>query len=92
MAVKKVTSISEAKLTLTNILTPPSIFSPAGIFHSLQNLFQVFPPRHVGLVVSVATPHAVGRVFAPRPGHTKDHNKTGTNCLPAWHTCGRVGI
>ena len=31
MAVKKVTSISEAKLTLTNILTPPpSIFSPVG--------------------------------------------------------------
>ena len=19
-------------------------------------------------------------------GHTKDHNKNGTNCLPAWHT------
>ena len=20
-----------------------------------------------------------------RPGHTKDHHKNGTNCLPAWH-------
>ena len=19
------------------------------------------------------------------PGHTKDHHKNGTNCLPAWH-------
>ena len=21
--------------------------------------------------------------FLPRPGHTKDHHKNGTNCLPA---------
>ena len=25
----------------------------------------------------------VGREFASRPGHTKDHHKNGTNCLPA---------
>ena len=27
----------------------------------------------------------VGREFASRPGHTKDHHKNGTNCLSAWH-------
>ena len=26
----------------------------------------------------------VGREFASRPGHTKDHHKNGTNCLPEW--------
>ena len=30
--------------------------------------------------------------FAPRPGHTKDHHKNGTNCLPAWHAGTRVGV
>ena len=38
-----------------------------------------------GLVVSVSTSHTAGRGFASRPGHTKDHHKNGTNCLPAWH-------
>ena len=36
--------------------------------------------------------HAVGCGFAPRPSHTKDHYKKGTNCLPAWHAGFRVGI
>ena len=27
--------------------------------------------------------HMVGR--GSQPGHTKDHNKNCTNCLPAWH-------
>ena len=39
----------------------------------------------VGLVVSVSASRMVGREFASRPGHTKDHHKNGTNCLPAWH-------
>ena len=30
--------------------------------------------------------------FASRPGHTKDHHKNGTNCLPAWHAGIRVGV
>ena len=38
------------------------------------------------LSVSVSASHTVGRVFASRPGHTKDHHKNGTNCLPACHT------
>ena len=42
-------------------------------------------PCRVGLVVSVSAFHTVGREFASRPGHTKDHHKNGTNCLPAWH-------
>ena len=36
-------------------------------------------------MVSVSASHAIGRQFVPRPGHTKDHHKNGTNCLPAWH-------
>ena len=39
----------------------------------------------VGLVVSVSASHTVGHEFASRQGHTKDHHKNGTNCLPAWH-------
>ena len=42
-------------------------------------------PCRVGLVVSVSSSHTVGREFASRPGHTKDHHKNSTNCLPAWH-------
>ena len=26
------------------------------------------------------------------PGHTKDHHKIGTNCIPAWHAGIRVGV
>ena len=45
-----------------------------------------------GLVVSESTSHVVGRGFAAQPGHTKDHHRDGTNCLPALHTCVRVGV
>ena len=44
-----------------------------------------FKPCRVGLVVSVSASRTVSRAFASRPGHTKDHHKNGTNCLPAWH-------
>ena len=37
----------------------------------------------VGLVVSMSASEMVGRRFEPRLGHTKDHHKNGTNCLPA---------
>ena len=37
----------------------------------------------VGSVGSVSASHTVGREFASRPGHTKDHHENGTNCLPA---------
>ena len=37
------------------------------------------------IVVSVSASHEVDHEFATRPGHTKDHHKNGTNCLPAWH-------
>ena len=39
----------------------------------------------VGSVGSVSAFRTVGREFVSRPGHTKDQNKNGTNCLPAWH-------
>ena len=44
-------------------------------------------PRWSGLLVSVSAYHAVDRGFMPRQGHTKDHHRNGTNCLPAWHAC-----
>ena len=40
-------------------------------------------PCRVGSVSSVSASRTVGREFASRPGHTKDHHKNGTNCLPA---------
>ena len=49
-------------------------------------------PHRDGLVVSASAYCAVGRVFAPLPCHTKDDCKNGTNCLPAWHECVRVGV
>ena len=42
-----------------------------------------FKPCRVGSVGSVSASRTVGREFASRPGHTKDHHKNGTNCLPA---------
>ena len=50
-------------------------------FHNLH----IILPCRVGSVVSVSASRTVGRAFASRPGHTKDHHKNGTNCLPAWH-------
>ena len=47
--------------------------------------FTPLSPCRVGLEVSVSASHTVGREFAPRPGHTKDHHKNGTNYLPALH-------
>ena len=40
-------------------------------------------PCRVGSVGSVSASRTIGREFASRPGHTKDHHKNGTNCLPA---------
>ena len=48
-------------------------------------------PCRVGSVGSVSASRTVGRDFASRPGHTKDHHKNDTNCPPppppppAWH-------
>ena len=47
--------------------------------------FSMLKPCRVGLVVSVSASHTVGREFASRLGHTKDHHKNGTNCLLACH-------
>ena len=40
-------------------------------------------PCWVGSVGSVSASRTLGREFASWPGHTKDHHKNGTNCLPA---------
>ena len=40
-------------------------------------------PCRVGSVGSVSASRTVGREFASRPGHTKDHHQNVTNCLPA---------
>ena len=46
-------------------------------------------PRRVGLVVSMSASDAVGRGFAPRPGHTKDHDKmVQTSSLLGTHALG----
>ena len=47
-------------------------------------------PCRVGSVGSVSASRTVGGEFASRPGHTKDHHKNGTNCLPAL-ACMRKG-
>ena len=59
---------------------------------TISNKILFETPRLVGLVVSVSASHAVGHGFAPRPGHTKDHHKNGTNCLLAWNACNREGV
>ena len=48
---------------------------------NLSGLF--FEGCRGGSVGSVSASRMVGREFASRPGHTKDHHKNGTNCLPA---------
>ena len=46
-------------------------------------LVQMSRPCRVGSVGSVSTSRMVGREFASRPDHTKDHHKYGIICLPA---------
>ena len=43
--------------------------------------------RLFGLVVDMSASHVVGNRLTSRLGHTKDHHRNGTNCLPACHTC-----
>ena len=49
----------------------------------LLNGFHAGLPCRVGSVGSVSASRTVGCEFVSRPGHTKDHHKNGTNCLPA---------
>ena len=35
-------------------------------------------------MISVSASHMVVHRLAPRPVHTKDHHKNGTDCLPAY--------
>ena len=56
--------------------------------------FQNPSPNQDGFVVRVSVSQAVALlwVFAPQPGHTKDHHKNATRCLHAWHSDIRVGV
>ena len=51
----------------------------------IETLFRSHKPCRVCSVGSVSASRTVGREFASRSGHTKDHHQNGTNCLPAWH-------
>ena len=53
------------------------------VIKSIYDRGQKVRPCRVGSVGSVSASRTVGREFASRPGHTKDHHKNGTNCLPA---------
>ena len=55
-------------------------------FWSLIRIIMNNKPCQVGLVVSVSASHTVGSKFASQRGHTKDHHRNGTNCLPAWRS------
>ena len=80
-------------------MTGPACSTPVIVFYSLLeyhatgvkpgtpncNIMQSLGPCRVGLVVSVSASQTVSREFASQPGHTKDHHKSGTNCLPARH-------
>ena len=61
---------------------------------AIQSTSSFFEGHRVGVCfdVSMSASHTTGRGFAPRPGHTKDYNKSGTNCIPPLHTCVRVGV
>ena len=50
---------------------------------TLIDILSNVKPCRVGSVGSMSASRTVGREFASRPGHTKDHHKNGTNCLPA---------
>ena len=54
-------------------------------------IFDILPCQD-GLVISVSAFQAVGRGFAPRPDHTKDHHKNSINFLPAKHAGVRLGV
>ena len=49
-------------------------------------------PCRVGSVGSVSASRAVGREFASRPGHTKDHHKMVQTASLHGTQCVRVGV
>ena len=49
-------------------------------------------PCRVGSVGSVSASRTVGREFASRPGHTKDHHKIVQTASLHRHACVRVGV
>ena len=78
------------KYTLTEIHIIIAFFKNFVLY--LQTSFTFSRLYWVGIVISMSASHMVGRGFASPPGHTKDHQKNGTNCLPTLHACVRVGV
>ena len=56
------------------------------------NKIHVPKPCRVGSVGSVSASCTVGREFASRPGHTKDHHKMVQTASLHRHACVRVGV
>ena len=52
----------------------------------------MYIPCRVGSVGSVSASRTVGREFASRPGHTKDHHKMVQTASLHSHACVRVGV
>ena len=62
------------------------------IYRYLRKILQTGSPCRVGSVGNVSASRTVGREFASRPGHTKDHHKNGTIASLHRHACVRVGV
>ena len=54
--------------------------------------FHAFEPCRVGSVGRVSASRTVGREFASRPGHTKDHHKMVQTASLHGAQCVRVGV
>ena len=74
----KITIIYKKKFKLKKVMTNSSCIHEYSCYKRSKD-----PPCRIGSVGSVPASLTVGREFASRPGHTKDHHKNGTNCLHA---------
>ena len=73
-------------ITIVNITLLQDIFimsKKQNKQNGVNQIIYVISPCRVGSVGSVSASRTVGREFASRPGHIKDHHKNDTNCLPA---------
>ena len=77
-----VTAIDELRLDMAlRMLKSPHFNARMNALKEVSS--RLVGPCRVGSVGSVSASLTVGREFASRPGHTKDHHTNGTNCLPA---------
>ena len=88
--------VSQCHLSSIICVTVPSIipvlFVPhCPTSHETTTLFYRSLLRD-STVVCMSASHTVGREFAPRPGHTKDHHKNGADCSLHAMQCVSVGV